>query len=477
MGVRRNVRDLDADERKRFVDAVLQLKANGRYDQYVALHKVQFDGGGPAHQGPAFLPWHREYLARFEQELQAVDPDVTLPYWDWTTERGTGAPLWTAELLGGDGTGPDDTVTTGPFAFATGRWTLTVTTPPLDPGPALRRDFSGAALPTPGQLDAALAQTAYNAFRSRLESIVHGIPHVWVGRTMATGSSPNDPVFWMHHCMVDKQWASWQHRHPDQLPYLGPGQGPAGHRLDDPMAILGHPPRTPAELIDHTVLGYTYDDDPAPGGTVVDLTVGAPPRAADIGAVGEIDVYRFVAATAGEYVIETGGPTDVVMTLLGPNDPTAAITEDDDGGQDRNARIASFLSAGTYFVRVRHFSPSATGTYSVAVQGSAAPAQPVEIPVDGAPVAGRIAAADESDVYIFAATVPATYTIETSGSTDTFLTLFGPNGQTDRLAVDDDSGPGTNSRLVIDLAAGIHLVRIRHFSPEGTGDYRITVRR
>lgn len=476
MGVRKNVRTLDADERRRFVDAMLQLKANGRYDQYVALHKVQFDGGGPAHQGPAFLPWHREYLARFEQELQVIDPAVTLPYWDWTTERGTGGPLWTPDFLGGDGTGPDDTVVTGPFAFGTGRWTLTVTSPPLDPGPALRRTLGGGTLPTPGQLDAALAQTPYNAFRLQLESIVHGIPHVWVGRTMATGSSPNDPVFWLHHCMVDKQWAHWQRRWPNELPYLPAGQGPAGHRLDDPIAILGHPPRTPAQLIDHAGLGYTYDDDPLPGGTIVDLTVGAPPRPAGIGAAGEIDLYRFVAATASQYIVETSGPTDVVMTLLGPNDPNMVVTEDDDSGQDRNARILSSLSAGTYFVRVRHFDPNATGSYNIAVRGAAA-AQPVEIPVNGVPVAGRIAAANESDVYTFAAPVSAVYTIETSGLTDTFLTLFGPNSQTNRLAVDDDSGPGRNSRVVIDLAAGIYFVRIRHFDPNGTGDYGITVQR
>lgn len=168
MAVRKSVQALDADDRKRFVDAMLQLKANGRYDQYVELHRAQINGNGPAHRGPAFLPWHREYLARFEQELQAIDAGVTLPYWDWTTERTTGAPLWTAEFLGGDGTGPDDTVISGPFAFSTARWTLTVTSPPLGPGPALRRSLGGGTLPTPSQLSSALASTPYDTFRSQL---------------------------------------------------------------------------------------------------------------------------------------------------------------------------------------------------------------------------------------------------------------------------------------------------------------------
>ncbi|HEX5847186.1 MAG TPA: tyrosinase family protein, partial [Rhodoplanes sp.] len=27
---------------------------------------------------------------------------------------------------------------------------------------------------------------------------------------MAPMTSPNDPVFFLHHCFVDKAWADWQ---------------------------------------------------------------------------------------------------------------------------------------------------------------------------------------------------------------------------------------------------------------------------
>jgi tyrosinase len=36
------------------------------------------------HGWERFLTWHRAYLYEFEQNLQDFDPDIMLPYWDWT---------------------------------------------------------------------------------------------------------------------------------------------------------------------------------------------------------------------------------------------------------------------------------------------------------------------------------------------------------------------------------------------------------
>ncbi len=73
----------------------------------------------------------------------------------------------------------------------------------------------------------------------------------------------------------------------------------------------------------------------------MELKVNATRRtAAAIGKVGEEDLFTFTAATDGRYIVDTRGPTDVVMKLFGPNSETALIAEDDDSGVDTNARIS-----------------------------------------------------------------------------------------------------------------------------------------
>jgi hypothetical protein len=100
-----------------------------------------------------------------------------------------------------------------------------------------------------------------------------------------------------------------------------------------------------------------------------ELKVNASRRtSASIGKFGEEDVFRFTAASDGRYVIDTRGPTDVVMKLFGPNSETAIIAEDDDSGVDLNARIVSNLIKGDYFVQVRHYNrASGVGNYTVKV--------------------------------------------------------------------------------------------------------------
>ena len=272
MRCRKNQSTLTAQEKARFVAAVLALKANGTYDQYVALHVNNMPS---AHQGPAFFPWHRELLRRFELDLQAIDSTVTLPYWNWTIDNSATSFIWNSDFMGGNGRPSDGKVMDGAFAFDGGNWTL------AGGGFLARRFAAGSAstLPTAMDLSSALGTTPYDqspynsgsalaGFRNTLEGWrngpqLHNRVHVWIGGSMSPSSSPNDPVFFLHHCFIDKCWADWQAAHPMEPPYAPASGAASGHNLNDamqPWAGMGLT-TTPASLIDHHALGYAYDTE------------------------------------------------------------------------------------------------------------------------------------------------------------------------------------------------------------------------
>jgi hypothetical protein len=117
--------------------------------------------------------------------------------------------------------------------------------------------------------------------------------------------------------------------------------------------------------------------------------------------------------------------------------------------------------------------------YSNAVHGAEGPAEkpPADLVINGPAVQGEISVGGERDRYSFKVTTAGSYAIETTGNTDTFVSLFGPNSETRLIAEDDDSGPGNLSLLVQNLAVGQYVVRVRHFNPSSTGPYGISVRK
>jgi hypothetical protein len=130
------------------------------------------------------------------------------------------------------------------------------------------------------------------------------------------------------------------------------------------------PENTVLSETDKTFIGSVgvYPKPPGPGAGLTQLTVGGAATQAAIGQPGEEDLFQFKAATAGRYVIETTGTTDVFMTLYGPDSQTKRIAQDDDSGPGFNARIVKFLTLGTYFVQVRHYSKqTGTGAYGIKV--------------------------------------------------------------------------------------------------------------
>jgi len=101
----------------------------------------------------------------------------------------------------------------------------------------------------------------------------------------------------------------------------------------------------------------------------VELGVDSPATPAAIGVPGEEDLFTFTVTSADRHIVETGGQTDVMMKLFGPDSQTRLIAEDDDGGIGLNSKIVARLSPGRYFVQIRHFNKaSGTGSYNIRVR-------------------------------------------------------------------------------------------------------------
>ena len=277
--VRKDQSTLTAQERSDFVDAVLALKNKYEdsstvnvYDEFVNIHAAAMTAHS-LHVGAGLFPWHRELLDLFERELQTINPQVTIPYWNWAVDNKPTSSIWNDDFMGGNG---DPTynhiVMTGPFRQ--GQWTLTTD------GPSLRRDFGDwvSSLPTAQDEQTALTIPNYDvppydsgsditqSFRNFMagwnsptnEPERHNRVHNWVGGSMLTEASPNDPVFWLVHANLDRIWANWETQHG----YLYPENGAAdGENLYDQMPYFGV---TPASVLNHYDLGYRYDTEPPP---------------------------------------------------------------------------------------------------------------------------------------------------------------------------------------------------------------------
>jgi tyrosinase len=200
MRIRKDVDNLTDTEQRRLISALTQLKAlpdpAANYVHFASIH-----GRSCPHGCELFLPWHRAYIYEFETALRRFEPDVTLPYWDWTQTPKVPS-LFSASL---------------PNALYYERYTDQErhNMPNLHPLPTKADTDTVSKIPDFLHFGGAGEDTPW---MGDLETI-HGWPHLWTGDTMADiGFAACDPIFWSHHANVDRIWAKWQIDHPGSNP-------------------------------------------------------------------------------------------------------------------------------------------------------------------------------------------------------------------------------------------------------------------
>lgn len=167
---------------------------------------------------PFFLPWHRMYVCYFENIVRKIlgDPSFTLPYWNYTVPAGYRLP-------------PEFRMQNDPTfgsLFRPNRKVVVNAGQPIFNGMpgGVASDLSAApALSENSYLPVGVQQ----GFNQQLDFGLHGNIHVFVGNSQGMGQVPwaaNDPIFWMHHCNIDRIWVSWNaaagHTNPNTAGWL-----------------------------------------------------------------------------------------------------------------------------------------------------------------------------------------------------------------------------------------------------------------
>src|SRR5438270_12382928 len=101
---RKSAFELTAAEQNRFLQVITAMNTDNDptlYAQFVGIHAamrhhMHTGMGGGAVGRQRFLPWHRDFLLKFETAMQQIDPAAFIPYWHWSTDRAL--LLWLAEI-------------------------------------------------------------------------------------------------------------------------------------------------------------------------------------------------------------------------------------------------------------------------------------------------------------------------------------------------------------------------------------------
>jgi tyrosinase len=244
-----------------------------------------------AHYSWWFLPWHRAYVFFFERILRWASGrrDFALPYWNYADPAQRALPLVFREELADGKPNPLYLPATTKFTDDQHRtWDYPMRDPGLNQGreldpclvrlcPLTRIPFSnsppddadscfgGQRADQPGSSPVS-GQGAQEKPHGQIHKAIGGNVTVIGGQLMSgfmhfQATAARDPLFWMHHCNIDRLWVSWLDLNDGRMNPLD------SQWLDQPFTFYDVHHRKPKavtvrvyELLDpKSQLGYEYD--------------------------------------------------------------------------------------------------------------------------------------------------------------------------------------------------------------------------
>jgi tyrosinase len=274
---RKNINELKPEEKDIYKNAIEKAISLGEYQKFVTIHsqymmEIHSSGTRPNQR---FLPWHRTYLAKFEELLNTImkketgkDQNLSLPYWDWEQDRAL--PEFFKDIKP---TMDIDVYLYDNSGISLGKKTFTFTVKRF-PGTAPRFED----LPTEQLVNQIKNNTKYTNFAYQLEigksfSFIgpHATVHMWVGGKNPSPQqgnqfdvygamaqvpiSPIDICFWSHHANIDRIWASWQMK----LENEGNTQDIYPDLTEQQTHMVPWPDVTEPQTRNIDEMGYTYD--------------------------------------------------------------------------------------------------------------------------------------------------------------------------------------------------------------------------
>ena len=223
-----------------------------QWDDQAHVHSymcTQGAGLGDLHEDGRFLFWHRAFLYFFERALRRqFDDRVRLNYWDWENAQSRDNPeLYRAHPLDHDNrcfrmltqadTDLSSTFMNGDIRLFMGVWSRS------HPIPRRSTPISPMAAMGPHNL-------VHGAFKQPPgETCNEDMGHIELAAA--------DPIFFAHHCNIDRMWEAWMRKYPKAREQMYPEDIPDQIFVRDEDGWK----RLPLKCLWQTAdLGYGYDN-------------------------------------------------------------------------------------------------------------------------------------------------------------------------------------------------------------------------
>lgn len=302
-----------------------------------------------------FLPWHRMYLSVFEQIVAATvsqlggPADWALPYWNYSDASNPNVrrlpPAFRANKL------PDGTVNA---------LRVDARRPGANDGNVIAND-NQVDIQTCLEEDIFTSEDiggdpGFGGGRTEfshggdaigdVESTPHGSMHVAVGGFGGWMSGFNtaglDPIFWLHHCNIDRLWCVWRSRAPGNVDPTEPAwltAIPFEFNLANGEVVS----MTCSQVTDTTAppLSYEYEDVSDPLGGAVESPVEVEERPS----MRKRPIPEMVGATDRPLTL-TGEAATTSVPVSQPTGPAASETEAVAAPRRIHLNIENITSAG-----------------------------------------------------------------------------------------------------------------------------------